>query len=186
MTEPTPEAQSGLLWTYLKGYHAVHHIAMGTEMGLFGKLQEAGEAGCSSADLASSAELHAPYVDVWCRTGHHYGLLEGGDDGRYRLAPFMDKLLVDAADPRHLAPYVMTTARFVHCGLQGGRDIGSRNITGQVPGHHGQPPVRVIRFKRREFHGIESCRLDPLSLQFYVRSAVFFALFITLSTDPAN
>ncbi|MDP6563263.1 MAG: class I SAM-dependent methyltransferase [Alphaproteobacteria bacterium] len=113
MTEPTPEAQSGLLWTYLKGYHAVHHIAMGTEMGLFGKLQEAGEAGCSSADLASSAELHAPYVDVWCRTGHHYGLLEGGDDGRYRLAPFMDKLLVDAADPRHLAPYVMTTARFV-------------------------------------------------------------------------
>lgn len=113
MTESSPERQAGLLWQYLKGFHAVHHIAMGVDSGLFAAIDAAGADGLSADELAERLKLHAPYVDVWCRTGYHYGLLEtaGGDD-RYTLAPFMDALLVKAGDPRHLAPYFRTVVGF--------------------------------------------------------------------------
>ncbi len=112
MTETTPESQTALLWTYLKGFHAVHHIAIGTETGLLERIHAAGDAGAAPEALAGELGLHPPYVDVWCQTGHHYGVLEAADDGRYRLAPTMDALLVDAGDPRHLAPYFRTTVNF--------------------------------------------------------------------------
>ena len=112
MTEKPDTDPTGLLWDYLKGFHAVHHMAIGTKLGLFEKINAAGEGGCDAAGLAAELGLHPPYVDVWCRTGYHYGLLEAGDEGRFRLAEMMDKLLVDGADPRNLAPYITSTVNF--------------------------------------------------------------------------
>ncbi|MBT7756258.1 MAG: class I SAM-dependent methyltransferase, partial [Rhodospirillaceae bacterium] len=89
-----------------------HHMAIGTELGLFEAIHKAGEGGCAPLDLAAKLDLHPPYVDVWCRTGYHYGLLEEGDSGCFRLGTMVDKLLVDAGDPRNLAPYIISTARY--------------------------------------------------------------------------
>jgi SAM-dependent methyltransferase len=100
------------MWEYLKGFHAVHHMAIGTELGLFAKIHEAGSGGCNPASLAADLDLHGLYVDVWCKTGYHYGLLEAGDEGCFVLAEMMDKLLVDTNDPRNLAPYVISTAQY--------------------------------------------------------------------------
>ncbi|SVB06546.1 uncharacterized protein METZ01_LOCUS159400, partial [marine metagenome] len=75
-------------------------MAIGTELGLFSKIDDAGEGGATPADLATGLGLHPPYVDVWCRTGYHYGLLEAGDMDCFRLSEMMDKLLVDGNDPR--------------------------------------------------------------------------------------
>ncbi|MBT3534880.1 MAG: hypothetical protein HN478_13435, partial [Rhodospirillaceae bacterium] len=85
MSEPDTREPGDLLWDYLKGFHAVHHMAIGTELGLFEAIHKAGEGGCAPLDLAAKLDLHPPYVDVWCRTGYHYGLLEEGDSGCFRL-----------------------------------------------------------------------------------------------------
>ena len=112
MTETPAADPTDLLWGYLKGFHAVHHMAMGTELGLFAKIAAAGEGGCDPSALAKDLGLHPPYVDVWCRTGYHYGFLEAGEAGCFRLAEMMDKLLGDGADPRNLAPYITSTVNF--------------------------------------------------------------------------
>ncbi len=113
MTETTADSQAAVLWSYLRGFHAVHHIAMGLEMGLFEKLHEAAPAGLTGRQLAQALELHPPYVEAWCQAGDHYGFLTAERlDGPFALAPHMDKLLVDRTDPRHLAPYLSTTARY--------------------------------------------------------------------------
>lgn len=112
MNDITPESQAALIWDYLKGFHAVQHVAMGAELSLFERIYEAGEGGIKAADLAEALKLHAPYVEVWCRTGYAYGFLDADDDGAFRLAAFMDKLLVDRDDPRYIAPYLLTTVHF--------------------------------------------------------------------------
>ena len=112
MTEISAKDPTDRMWEYLKGFHAVHHMAIGTELGLFAKINEAGAGGCNPASLASDLDLHGLYIDVWCKTGYHYGLLEAGDDGCFRLAEMMDQLLVDTNDPRNLAPYIISTAHY--------------------------------------------------------------------------
>lgn len=115
-TEITPEQQIDLMWDYLKGFHAVHLIRTGVELGLFARIGEAGEGGLEAAPLASALGLHAPYVAVWCNTAYAYGLLDGedGPPPRFRLAPHIDSILVDRRHPRHLAPYFVGATGFYH------------------------------------------------------------------------
>lgn len=112
MTEITAEAQTGRMWDYLRGYHAVHHISIGLKSGLFEAIDEAGESGIKAADLAAQLDLHAPYIEVWCRTGYHYQLLEADEGEQFTLAPFVKNLLVETADPRNLAAYFGTTVTY--------------------------------------------------------------------------
>jgi len=99
----TPEAQMARLWDYLKGFHAVHCAATGVELGLFEALARKGSA--RAGELASELGLHAPYVDVWCKTAYAYELLEDAGDGRFRLGPFYDQMLATVGHPRYLAPF---------------------------------------------------------------------------------
>jgi len=104
----TPEQQTEVLWDYLKGFHAVHLIDIGTKLGLFAAIDAAGEGGATATALAEDHGFHPPYVNIWCRTAYAYGLLEGderGDEVRFTLAPHFDTLLVDKRHPRFLAPY---------------------------------------------------------------------------------
>ena len=71
MTEISAKDPTDRMWEYLKGFHAVHHMAIGTELGLFAKINEAGAGGCNPASLASDLDLHGLYIDVWCKTGYH-------------------------------------------------------------------------------------------------------------------
>lgn len=112
MTEVSADVQTGRMWDYLRGYHAVHHINIGLESELFQTIHEAGESGMTAADLAAKLGLHAPYIEVWCRTGYHYGLLEADEGEVFTLAPFIENLLVQSADPRNLAAYFRTTVGY--------------------------------------------------------------------------
>lgn len=110
----TPDQQIDLMWDYLKGFHAVHLIRTGVELGLFARIAEAGEDGIDAAALASALGLHAPYVGVWCNTAFAYGLLDGedGPPAVFRLSPHIDSILVDRRHPRHLAPYFVGATGF--------------------------------------------------------------------------
>ena len=52
-TEKPSNDPTDLLWGYLKGFHAAHHMAIGTDLGLFGIIRQVGEGGCNPADLAA-------------------------------------------------------------------------------------------------------------------------------------
>ncbi|MGE0736191.1 MAG: class I SAM-dependent methyltransferase [Alphaproteobacteria bacterium] len=108
MPNTTIERQQALIWEYLKGFHATHLIGMGTQMGLWAELADA-KSGTSAVALAEKLNLHAPYVEIWCRTAFAYRLIEATADGRYVMAPHMREVLVDRSDPRHLGTYVATT-----------------------------------------------------------------------------
>lgn len=104
MAEITPDVQTARVWEYIKGFHAVHLVNVGLELGLFAKLNEAPD-GLTPAQLARALELHEPYVAVWCKTAYAYEILEVTEDGTFRLAPYFDLLLVERGNPRYLAPY---------------------------------------------------------------------------------
>jgi SAM-dependent methyltransferase len=50
--------------------------------------------------------LHAPYVEVWCRTAYGLEILDADAAGKYRLAPHFDAILASPTHPRYLGGYV--------------------------------------------------------------------------------
>ncbi len=104
MAEITPDVQTARVWDYIKGFHAVHLVNVGLELGLFAKLDEAPD-GLGPDALAKALGLHEPYLAVWCKTAYAYEILEATEDGAFRLAPFFDLLLVRRGNARYLAPY---------------------------------------------------------------------------------
>jgi ubiquinone/menaquinone biosynthesis C-methylase UbiE len=86
---------------------------------LFASLKAA-EDGLDAAALAAAHDLHAPYVEGWCRTACAFGFLDGDDSTTpttWRLAPFCDLILASPGDPRHLANYCTTTTDHFHADL---------------------------------------------------------------------
>jgi len=104
MAEITPEQQIAKMWQHIRGYHVVHFVNIGGKLALFDELKGAAD-GLTAAALAEALDLHPPYVDVWCKTGVHYELLDVDAQGRYRLAPHIDLILADRGGPRFLRPY---------------------------------------------------------------------------------
>ena len=98
MTEITLEEQRAKLLGYEKGFSAVYLLKMGTDLGLFKKLNTY-ESGVSPSGLASELGLHEPYVRAWCQTGYHMEILDCDRDGRFRLAPHMGALLAENENP---------------------------------------------------------------------------------------
>jgi SAM-dependent methyltransferase len=86
---------------YLRGLHAAHFMDLGVRLGLFKTLAGGPH---RPEDLARTLGLHAPYVRSFCETGHHLELLDR-DDGHYRLAPGMDRLLASPEDAFYLGGF---------------------------------------------------------------------------------
>jgi len=107
--QPTAEQQSGLVWDYIKGFHATHLMATGIETGLFAAIDKRGRA--TSPEIATDLGLHAPYVATWCRTACAYQLLDADGAEHFRLAPFMREILVTRGDVRHLGTYITVMQR---------------------------------------------------------------------------
>lgn len=105
MGEVTPREQLSRISRYLRGYQATHMIRLGVELGLFQRIAEAPH-GILPQELASALGLHTPYVESWCRSAYALELLEVSEDGRVRLAPFYDAILVNRTSPWYLAPSV--------------------------------------------------------------------------------
>jgi SAM-dependent methyltransferase len=94
MSPPTRADQIAKVFSYLRGLHATHYMDVGVRMGLFRALAERPR---SAEQLAADLGLHPPYVRSFCETGHHLELLDR-EDGAYRMAPEMDRLLAAPDD----------------------------------------------------------------------------------------
>ena len=104
VTGRTADEQVARIFEWRRGFNTIHLIDLGVHLGLFRAL--AGRPGQGAADLAVHLNLHAPYVEVWCKTAYGLELLDADDAGRYRLAPHMDAILASPTHPRYLGGYV--------------------------------------------------------------------------------
>jgi SAM-dependent methyltransferase len=111
MTGTTLEEQRAKLLGYEKGFSAVYLLKMGTDLGLFKKLNTY-ENGVSPSGLASELGLHEPYVRVWCQTAYHMEVLDCDKDGRFRLAPHMGALLAETENPYYFGAVVNMRVRY--------------------------------------------------------------------------
>jgi len=91
--------QASSLLGQIAGYLAYRTIDVGLRAGLISQLAEA--SGSSPDDLADALGMDDFYVGVWCRSAFAAGVLDRVDNG-YRLAPFMDALLLDPSSPAYV------------------------------------------------------------------------------------
>jgi SAM-dependent methyltransferase len=70
----------------------------------FGLLEELTKhpQGITAEALAKQKELEPLYVQVWCRSAYASEVLELGENETYRLAPYLDKLLLDQDFPGYI------------------------------------------------------------------------------------
>ncbi len=100
----TAEAQVAKIFEWRRGFNAMHLIDIGVRLGLFKAI--AANPDVTPGQIAETLGLHAPYIETWCTTAYSFGLLEGEEDRRFRLAPYMDQILGKPTHPRYLGGYV--------------------------------------------------------------------------------
>lgn len=108
--EITADTQTARVFEWRRGFNAMHLIDLGARLGLFGAFAKT--PGATPGEVAATLGLHSPYVETWCTTAYSFGMLEGDDDRRFRLAPFMDQILANPGHPRYLGGYVRLGAEF--------------------------------------------------------------------------
>lgn len=108
--ELTAESQVARIFEWRRGFNAMHLIDIGVQLGVFKALAET--PGATPTQIARRLGLHAPYLEVWCTTAYSFALLEGEEDRRFRLAPFIDEVLASPRNPRYLGGYVQLGAEF--------------------------------------------------------------------------
>ena len=94
MEEVSAKTQMFKIRNYEKGYMAIHLINLGARLGIFEALNE-NKAGITVPILAAKLGLHEPYLKIWCQTAYHFEILDGDEDGRYTLQPYLDEILGD-------------------------------------------------------------------------------------------
>ncbi|HUT51467.1 MAG TPA: class I SAM-dependent methyltransferase [Alphaproteobacteria bacterium] len=108
--EPTADTQVAKIFEWRRGFNAMHLIDIGVQLGLFEAFAE--QPGATGTEIAQALELHPPYVETWCTTAYSFGLLEGDERRRFRLAPYMDEILAKPGHPRYLGGYVRLGTEF--------------------------------------------------------------------------
>lgn len=102
--------QIARVFEWRRGFNAIHLIDLGVRLGLFRAFVDA--PGTTPEQIAQALGLHPPYVDTWCTTAYSFGLLEGGEDRAFRLAPYVDQILGMPGHPRFLGGYVRLGTEF--------------------------------------------------------------------------
>jgi len=100
MDEISAKAQMFKIRNFEKGYMATHLINLGARLGIFEALNENKE-GLTVPILAAKLGLHAPYLKIWCQSAYHFEILDGDEEGRYKLQPFLDEILGDKSHFRN-------------------------------------------------------------------------------------
>jgi hypothetical protein len=98
----TKEAQWQKLFGYILGNQAAWVADIGLKAGLFRAVADAGEEGITEEALAQRLDYKLRYVQVWCRGAYAFEFLDWDERTGYRLAPHMESLLLDPADPQFL------------------------------------------------------------------------------------
>ena len=102
--EITADTQVARIFEWRRGFNTIHLIDLGVHLGLFTTLAQS--PGLSGGELAAKLGLHAPYVEVWCKTAYGLEILDADAAGKYRLAPHIDSILASPTHPRYLGGYV--------------------------------------------------------------------------------
>jgi 2-polyprenyl-3-methyl-5-hydroxy-6-metoxy-1,4-benzoquinol methylase len=102
--EITADLQVARIFEWRRGFNTIHLIDLGVHLGLFRALAQT--PGLNGAELAGQLGLHAPYVEVWCKTAYGLEILDADAGGKYRLAPYIDAILATPTHPRYLGGYV--------------------------------------------------------------------------------
>ena len=87
---------------YEKGFMAIHLINLGDKLGIFNALGK-NKDGLTTQALADKLGLHEPYLKVWCQSAFHFEILDGDDQGLFKLQPFFNEIL---ADKSHFKNYL--------------------------------------------------------------------------------
>ena len=82
--EITADSQVARIFEWRRGFNTIHLIDVGVHLGLFQALVE--RPGLTGRELAERLGLHAPYVEVWCKTAYGLEILDADDAGKYSLA----------------------------------------------------------------------------------------------------
>jgi len=98
----TKQAQWQKLFGYILGNQAAWVADIGLKAGLFRAVADAGEEGITEEALAQRLDYKLRYVQVWCRGAYAFEFLDWDERTGYRLAPHMESLLLDPADPQFL------------------------------------------------------------------------------------
>jgi ubiquinone/menaquinone biosynthesis C-methylase UbiE len=100
MDEISAKTQMLKIRNFEKGFMATHLINLGAKLGIFEALNENKE-GLTVPILAAKLGLHAPFLKIWCQSAYHFEILDGNEEGRYRLQPFLDEILGDRSHFRN-------------------------------------------------------------------------------------
>jgi SAM-dependent methyltransferase len=101
-TTPQPEVQqqAGKVLSQVAGYVGVRTIDIGLRRGILAEIGKHPE-GITPEDLAKKLGMHAFYIEVWGQSAYAAEVIDLSD-GRYLLAPHMDKLLLDNDFPGYI------------------------------------------------------------------------------------
>lgn len=105
------DTQVARIFEWRRGFNALHLMDIGVRLQLFRTLAQAPE-GMTADALALKLGLKPHFVQVWCNTAYGFELLEGATDNRFKLAPFIDKVLASPGHPRYLGGYVRLGTQF--------------------------------------------------------------------------
>ena len=106
-SQPTQEVQqeiqqqAGKVLSQVAGYVGLRTIDIGLQHGLLEALEKT-PLGMTAEALAEETGLDPLYAEVWCRSAYAAEVLEVGEYEAYRLAPYMDKLLLDRDFPGYV------------------------------------------------------------------------------------
>ncbi|HZF24355.1 MAG TPA: hypothetical protein VE030_12920, partial [Burkholderiales bacterium] len=100
----TADSQVARIFEWRRGFNTIHLIDVGVHLGLFQALVE--KPGLTGRELAERLGLHAPYVEVWCKTAYGLEILDADNAGSFKLAPYFDLILASPTHPRYLGGYV--------------------------------------------------------------------------------
>jgi len=93
--------QAGKLLNHVAGYVGFRTIELGMAHGLLAETHKHHE-GITSDDLAKNTGLDPFYVSVWAQSAYGAEVLELDENSRYKLAPHIEKLLLDEDFPGHI------------------------------------------------------------------------------------
>ena len=107
------QQQTGKILSQVAGYVGLRTIDIGLQHGLLETLATT-PLGMTAEALAEETGLDPLYMEVWCRSAYAAEVLEVGEYEAFRLAPHMDKLLLDMDFPGYVGglPGIMVQPEF--------------------------------------------------------------------------
>ena len=106
MEEISAKTQMSKIRNFEKGFMATHLVNLGAKLGIFAALNE-NKDGLTLPILAAKLGIHEPYLKIWCQTAYHFEILDGDEEGRYMLQPYLDEVL---GDRNHFRNYLANIA----------------------------------------------------------------------------